>query len=301
MTNLSTAADRSASTPGCGFHLGHFAKSRARISFGALLVAGAAWLALPAASQAAANDVGVSQTLSAAKSKPGGTVNVTATVTNHGSQSASQVYVELATLKGKILVFGANDPYTTFSSTQGTCTENTERASATTALECSLGTLAPGQSAQIKATIRVNESAVQQTALLPPPGENEYQDSVKSNDIASDPIFLDVPPQVTGSKKVKLKGLPKGCVAGDFTLTASSKAAGTKKMKIKADLGFSTTNGRHLLFSKQANGSKIKMRIPASKAETQIDEGNFPSYSVLIKAKLGGGRVLQTTVHFKRC
>jgi hypothetical protein len=274
------------------------AKSRLRSSLGALLAVGAA-LALPAASQAATNDVGVTQALSASKVKPGGSVNLTATVTNNGSQSASQVYVELATLKGKILVFGANDPYTSFSSTQGKCTENAERASATTALECSLGTLAPGQSAQIKATIRVSESAVQQTTLLPPPGDNEYQDAVKSNDAASDPIFLDVPATVTGSKQIKLKGVPKSCVSGNFTLTATSKAA--KKMKMKADLGFSTTNGRHLLFSKQVHGHKLKMRIPASKAVIQIDEGNFPSYSVIVKAKLGGGHALQTTVHFKRC
>ena len=72
-------------------------------------------------------------------------------------------------------------------------------------------------------------------------------------------------------------------------------------MKMKADLGFSTSNGRHLLFSKQVNGHKVKLRIPASRAVTQIDEGNFPSYSVIIKAKLGGGHALQTTVHFKRC
>jgi hypothetical protein len=90
-------------------------------------------------------------------------------------------------------------------------------------------------------------------------------------------------------------------VSRDFTLTATSEVPGTKKMKIKADLGFSTSTGRHLLVSKQAKGHKIKMRIPASKAATQIDEGNFPSYSVIIKAKLGGGHALQTTVHFKRC
>ena len=278
------------------------AKARARSSLGALLVAGAAWLALPAAPAAAAgNDVGVTQALSASKVKPGGSVNVTATVTNHGSQPATQVYVEVATLKGKILVFGANDPYTSFSTSQGKCSEDAERASAVTALECNLGTLAPGQSAQIKATIRVTESAVQQTNLLPPPGENEYQDSVKSNDSASNPIFLDVPARVTGSKLIKLKGVPKSCVSGNFTLTATSKVAGTKKMKMKADLGFSTANGRHLLFSKQINGHKVKLRIPASRAVTQIDEGNFPSYSVIIKAKLGGGHALKTTVLFKRC
>jgi hypothetical protein len=279
--------------------LGIAAKLRVRSSLAALLVAGATLVALPAASQAAANDVGVSQSLSASKSKPGGSVDVTATVTNNGTQPATQVYVELATLKGKILVFGANDPYTSFSTTQGKCSQDTERASATTALECNLGTLAPGQSAQIKATIRVTESAVQLTTLLPPPGENEYPDSLKSNDSASDPIFLDVPARVTGSKRIKVKGVPKSCVTGNFTLTATSKAA--KKMKIKADLGFSTTNGRHLIFSKQVNGHKVKMLIPASKASTQIDEGNFPSSLVIIKAKLGGGHAVKTIVRFKRC
>ena len=72
-------------------------------------------------------------------------------------------------------------------------------------------------------------------------------------------------------------------------------------MKIKADLGFNTKNGKHLLFTKQANGPKVKMRVPASKAETQIDEGNFPTYSVIVKAKLGGGHSETTKIEFKRC
>ena len=142
---------------------------------------------------------------------------------------------------------------------------------------------------------------MQTTSLLPKPGENEYSDAVKSNDAANQPFYLDVPPKVRGSKPLKLIGLPKGCVTGDFTLTVISKVAGTKKMKIKADLGFNRKNGHHLLFSKQANGGKITMRVPASKAEFQIDEGTFPSYSVIVKAKLGGGHAETTKVEFKRC
>ena len=72
-------------------------------------------------------------------------------------------------------------------------------------------------------------------------------------------------------------------------------------MKIKADLGFNRKNGHHLLFSKQANGGKVKMRVPASKADFQIDEGAFPTYSVIIKAKLGGGHAETTKIEFKRC
>jgi hypothetical protein len=209
--------------------------------------------------------------------------------------------VELATLKGKILVFGTNDPYTSFSSSQGTCADNADQGITSEAMVCALGTLAPGQSVQIHATIRVGESAVQTTTLMPRPGENEYTDAVKSNNASNQPFYLDVPPKVRGSKLLKLIGLPRGCVTGDFNLTAVSKVPQTKKMKIKADLGFNRNNGRHLLFSKQANGRRIKMRVPASRADFQIDEGAFPSYTLIIKAKLGSGHTEMTTVEFKRC
>jgi hypothetical protein len=43
------------------------------------------------------------------------------------------------------------------------------------------------------------------------------------------------------------------------------------------------------------------MRVPASKAEFQIDAGTFPSYSLIVKAKLGGGHALISRVEFKRC
>jgi hypothetical protein len=272
-----------------------------RKSLGAVLALALAGLVLPAAAQAAANDLGVTQTLSATKAKPGGTIDVTSTVTNLGTQPVPEAYVELATLKGKILVFGANDPYSSFSSSQGSCTDNSEQGVTTEAMVCSLGALAPGQSAQIHATIRVRESAVQTTMLLPKPGGNEYGDDVKSNDARNQPFYLDVPPRVRGSKLLKLIGLPKGCVSGDFTLTAISKVAQTKKMKIKVDLGFNRKNGHHLIFEKEANGSRIKMRVPASKADFQIDEGAFPSYTLIVKAKLGDGHAETTKVEFKRC
>lgn len=277
------------------------ARLRAKRTLGAVLALAAAWLAIPAAAHAAGSDLGVTQTLSATKAKPGGTIDVTSTVTNLGTQPATEAYVELAALKGKILVFGTNDPYTSFTSSQGSCAANSEQGITTEAMVCSLGTLAPGQSVQIHATIRVRESAVQTTTLLPKPGENEYSDAVKSNDARNQPFYLNVPPKVRGSKLLKLIGLPRGCVTGDFTLTAVSKVAQTKKMKIKADLGFNSKNGRHLLFSKQANGRRIKMKVPASKADFQIDEGAFPSYTLIVKAKLGSGHTEMTTVEFKRC
>ena len=108
-----------------------------------------------------------------------------------------------------------------------------------------------------------------------------------------------------------LKPATKVTSAGWYALFLVSSAQGLSLLdrqilsilapSIKADLGFSRKNGRHLLFSKQANGGKITMRVPASKADFQIDEGAFPSYTLIIKAKLGGGHVETTKVEFKRC
>jgi Domain of unknown function DUF11 len=271
---------------------------RGRNVLRSVLVVAVAWLAVPAAAQAA-TDLGVTQTLSATKAKPGKTIAVTSTVTNLGTEPVPEVFVELAALKGKILVQGTKDPYTSFSSSQGSCAANSERGVTPQALVCALGSLAPGQSARIQMTIRVRESAVQTTTLLPKPGENEYNDAVKPNNARNQPFYLDVPPTVSGSKRLKLIGLPKGCVTGNFTLTVRSKAP-AKKMRINLDLGFDK-NGRHLLFKKEARGSKITMKVPASRAEFQIDEGAFPSYTLIVKTKLGGGQALKTTIKFKRC
>jgi hypothetical protein len=89
-------------------------------------------------------------------------------------------------------------------------------------------------------------------------------------------------------------------VTGNFTLTVRSKVPAAKKMRIDLDLGFDK-NGRHLLFKKEVKGPAIKMTVPASRAEFQIDEGAFPSYTLIVKTKLGGGQSLKTTVKFKRC
>jgi len=262
-----------------------------------------AWLATPTAVQAAANDIGVTQALSATKAKPGGTIEITSIVTNLGTQPVSEAFVELATVIRKNLVLGANDPYVSFSSSQGSCENKSGETFGTTTLQvllCSLGSLAPGQTARIQASIRVNESAVHATTLVPKPGEFEYSDEVKSNDSRTQPFYLDVPPTVSGSKRLKLIGLPKGCVTGDFTLTAKSKVSGARKMKINLDLGFDK-NGRQLLLNKEVKGPKITMKVPASRAEFQIDEGAFPSYTVVVKTKLGAGHALKTTIKFKRC
>jgi Domain of unknown function DUF11 len=271
---------------------------RGKHFFEAVFVVAVAWLAIPAAVQAANYDLGVTQTLSTTKVTPGGMLDVESTVTNLGTQPYPEAYVDLGTLRGQNLELGADDPYISFSSSQGSCVDDSRQAFGSTYhdLVCSLGPLAPGQIAQVHASLRANENAVHETALLASPTEGGYSDGVPSNNARAQAFYLDLPPTVSGSKRLKLIGLPQGCVTGDFTLTVKSQVARTKKMRINADLGFDE-NGSGLLLSKQVKGRKITMKIPASKSEIQLDG----SYTLVLKAKLGGGHALTTKIEFRRC
>jgi hypothetical protein len=255
-----------------------------------------ALLAVPSAAPAFEDDLGVTQSLSATRAKPGGTISVESTVTNVGTRAQPETFVELGTLAA--YERGANDPYVSFSSSQGSCVDNSAEAFGTVYhdLVCTLGALAPGQTAVVHASMQINQSAVHSTILLPNDHEGGYLDANHSNDAGSQAFYLDVPPTVSGSKKIKLLGLPQGCATGDFTLTAKSKIARTKKMRVNAELGLGE-EGSGLTFSKQVKGRKISMSIPASKAEPQLTG----SYTVVVKAKLGGGHALKTTIEFTRC
>src|SRR3954469_24968415 len=83
-------------------------------------------MAGPAAAQAATFDLGVTQTPSATKVKPGGSMTIDSTVSNLGDQNYDEVYVELGSLGGHGKE--ANNPYLSFSSSQGSCQNNTTEA-----------------------------------------------------------------------------------------------------------------------------------------------------------------------------
>jgi len=262
----------------------------------ALLVVAASLLALPAGAQAAAPDLSITQTPSAKLVKPGGSVNFDVTVTNVGSVAVDQVYVNLYSLRGHGTA--AANPYTSANASQGSCADNSGPAYGMYyyGQVCSLGALAPGQSAKIAAVVQVNQSMNHFATLLPNAFEGGYQDANNANNEGADSIFLDVPPKVTGSKMLKFKGLPASCVSGDFTLDVTAKATGVKKIKVQASLGFDV-NGDGQYFSKTASGKHLKVKFPASKAAVDIEK----TYTLKVKAKLGGGHALKTTVEYARC
>jgi hypothetical protein len=162
---------------------------------------------------------------------------------------------------------------------------------------CELGSLASGASAQITAVVRVNESAIHTAALLPNPVEGGFNDGNNGNNQVSDRLTASVPPKLSGSKQLKLKGLPAGCVPGDFTLRASTKAPGVKKMFAKLDLGFDEEGEGHE-WRKVTRSNRLVAKVPIS----QISPETFDQvFKLKVKAKRGARGPLEVTVFFTLC
>lgn len=252
-------------------------------------------LAAPAAAQGKI-DLALSVTPSAQTVEPGQSVSFDITVSNRGTQAYEAVYVNLFSLRGHGQ--GANNPYTSVSTSQGVCKDVSADAYGYHYFTwvCELGALAPGASGRIKAAVTVNESMNHITALLPNAYEGGYQDDDNSNNEVVNRIAVSAPPAISGSKAIKLTGLPDGCTTGDFTLRASTKAAGVKKMSASMDLGFNE-EGVGEFWQKVVRGRKLVARVPASRLPVELGK----TYTLHIKAKKGGGRKLESIVVIRPC
>jgi hypothetical protein len=271
-------------------------KISARIRGAATLAGVIAALALPAAAQAS-NDLAIKQVPSAKLVKPGETVNFKVTISNQGTEAYEAVFSSLSSLRGRGQ--GANNPYFSFSTSKGTCVETSGPAYGYYYYHytCEHGPLAPGASLQITATVKVNESMNHFASLLPNPHEGGFQDDDNSNNEAVDRITVSTPPTLSGSKKIKLRGLPTGCATGDFTLRATTKVRRVKKMAASMWLGFDE-EGEGQEWQKVVKGRRLVAKVPVSRLEeTELGA----TYKLKVKAKRGGAKALKSTVTFTLC
>ncbi len=222
----------------------------------------------------------------------GGQVTYTVTVSNQGTEPSEAVFVNLFSLKGHGL--GADNPYLSASTTQGACPDKSEGSYHQ--LVCALGPLASGGSVKIVAVVEVNESMNQIAALLPNEFEGGYNDEDASDNEAVVRTTASVPPAVSGSKKIKLSGLPSGCAAGDFTLGATTKVKGVKKMRASLYMGFNE-EGESQEWQKTVLGSHLHAKVPASRLPPEL--GVF--YKLKVKAKRGGAKPLTVTITIQPC
>lgn len=250
-------------------------------------------LLLPAAASASI-DLSITQEPSATVIPAGGLLNLKITVTNQGTEVDEAVYAEVSSLGGHGR--GADNPYQSFAASQGSCRDNSGTAygSFYNDIVCELGPLAPGASARITAVAKVDHSMNQFATLLPNPYEGGYQDANNSDNEAIDRITASTPPVVSGSKKIKLRGLPRGCAPGDFTFTAVAKVDGVKKMKASV---FYFVEGDGQTWQKTASSNRLTGTVPVTRLSDELGL----SYKLVVKAKRGGGRHLTTTVTFQPC
>jgi hypothetical protein len=257
-----------------------------------------ALLALPASAQAL-TDVGVTQTPSARIVKPGGLVTFTVDVRNLGDQPSAygSVYVELASFAD--YAHAADAPYKSISTTRGSCADNSSVGYGMLYhyVDCDLGVMGPGETARITATVQVNQSMHHSTVLLPAADGGEYFDDNNSNNASGQRIAVDIPPVVTGSRKLKLQGVPDGCVDGDFTIRVAAKGTFVKKVMAAINLGFDQ-DGYGIDFRKQQRGTHLVARIPASKI---FDPPLAQQYKLHVKAKRGGRKPYVAQIAFTIC
>jgi Domain of unknown function DUF11 len=260
----------------------------------AIIALAVTWLLWGTASaHAAVDDVAVSQSASSQVVKRGETVTITVTVDNRGTVASSGVGVGMAGLGGGDKV--TNNPYQSFSATQGTCTD--EPAGGVAQLFCKVGSLALGASARITVVVKMEETMNHFAALETEFG-GEYEDANIPNDVSFMKVAASAPPVVTGSKKIKLPGLPEGCVSGDFPLKVIAAAHGVKKISASLFLGFGKEGGggewQHI-----GHGSRMETTVPASRVEPGpiLDA----VHKLKIKVRLKGGTRLKRTVEFQLC
>lgn len=264
----------------------------------ALLVIAVALLLSGPATAHASVDLAVTESASSTLVKKDETVTITATVTNLGTEAnQSGAEVQLGGVAGPHSI--AEDPFQSFSTSQGSCSdEGGQRV----LLLCELDPVAGGASVQITEVVLMNETMRHSAVLVTGPEgghENfhEYGETNTSNNGAELKISVSTPPVFTGSRKIRLLGIPNGCVTGDFPLRVIVAARAVKKVVASLFLGFDQPGSGQ--WRRVARGPRLRAIVPASRISASPSLA--ATYKLKIKARLKGGTRLKRTVEFQLC
>jgi hypothetical protein len=247
---------------------------------GALVVLAVCVLAPPGLARADFRVV-LGQTESADPVKPGDLETYDVSVRNVGSDTLFPDFtVELAGFAPDS-ERSVNNPYRSVTPSQGSCEiTNTDAANPGEYgykwTDCTLGALAPGATARIKAVVEMHESMDHRVDVLY--GGAQYNFPVVERTTVSTPAT------VSGSKKIKVKGLPDGCVSRDFTIKARAKVNDVKKMVAALE--------SHKL--EVVKAKRLKADVPVGDLEAGFHE-------LKLSAKRERGAKLKSSVTFQRC
>jgi hypothetical protein len=265
----------------------------------ALLLIGATWMLSGPAVANASVDLAVTQSASATVVPKGQTVTITATVKNLGNE-ANQIEPKLQLYGVAGPNSGAANPYQSFSAPPGGCWDESGGHHLT--LTCQLGSIPGGASVQVSEVVTVNETMRQSAVLgLGPEGGLERfverGEANTSNNGDEIKISASTPPVITGSPKIRISGLPTGCVRSDFPLKVTVAAAAVKKVVVSVYLGFEEHG--YGIWRRVGRGPRLRVIVPASRITQppKLQTAHF----LKIKARLKDGTRLERTVEFELC
>ena len=254
-----------------------------------LVVVAVATLAFPATA-AASLDVAIAHTESADPVHKGTLVTYTTTVTNQGTETFEGTGLDLFGL-GAGNSQAVPNPYRSATPSQGSCV--IEPAGDYQQALCELGSIAPGASARVVSVVEANVSTDNVAGLLicdfGPLSCQAFSDADPSDDEAHERTTVIVPPVLAGSPKLKLKGLPDGCLAADTRIRAKAKISKVKEIKAKLiGRNLSARLGR-------ADGNKLKFTLDAD----ELEQARFYELNVNVTRK--GGPGIKRSVELQRC
>ena len=200
-----------------------------------------------------------------------------------GTVNDEAVFAELDSLAAHER--GADTPFQSFSTSQGTCVDRSAPAFGTVYnfIVCELGALAPGASAQITATVKVNQSAVFSSYLLPNAFEGGYTDADNSNNSDSARVTASTPPVISGSQKIKITRPADGLRTWQFHLPCGRESARREENE-----GGALLLGRRRRRDLDEEGERqpLKATVPVSMLYIELEK----VYKLEIKAKRRGGK-----------
>jgi hypothetical protein len=181
------------------------------------------------------------------------------------------------------------NPYIDFAVTGGSCARNQWDTKFGTYyyLDCTLGPLAPNEAAEVRSTVQINESM-------------RHSAFVDFGDMGRDQVttLVDAPPEISGSNKIKVSGLPNSCASSPFTLKATAKGAKKILATLRGPLnaegkppngGFSNTEGLG-----SSNGKTLKAKVDAGSLEPAY-------YEIKLSAKYQTKPKQKSSVFFQVC
>ena len=151
--------------------------------------------------------------------------------------------------------------------------------------------LAPGQTAQIVQTVTLNESMTNLAAVLDSNG------AFSSPGDSATVFAIYAPRFVENSNKIKVKGLPDGCVDRDFQVTVTAKGA----KKITAGLAGPYDEWHGRLFGSGFSGKIGAEKGKKLKVEVPLERERAGFYDLKLASKYENGPKQKTEINIQRC